>query len=56
MFLFCYSQDELFADAISSAVYNHPSLKELTTGYGCLPSLVKGAMEGIVVRCEKGCG
>ena len=47
--LFCvsYSQDELVAGAISSAVYNHPSLKELTTGR-CSPSLVNGAVEGIV--------
>ena len=48
--LFCvsYSQDELVAGAISSAVYNHPSLKELTTGNWCPPSLVNGAVEGIV--------
>ena len=48
--LFCvsYSQDELVADAIRSAVYNHPSLKELTTGEECSPSLVKGAVRGIV--------
>ena len=46
-----YSQEELVAGAISSAVYNHPSLKELTTGdngYGCSPSLVNEAVEGIV--------
>ena len=43
-----YSQDELVAGAISSAVYNHPSLKELTTGYECSPSLVNGAVGGIV--------
>ena len=48
MFLFSYSQDELVAGAISSAVYNHPSLKELTTGYLCSPSLVNGAVGGIV--------
>ena len=48
MFLFSYSQDELVAGAISSAVYNHPSLKELTTGDRCSPSLVNGAVEGIV--------
>ena len=48
--LFCvsYSQDELVAGAISSAVYNHPSLKELTTGVRCSPSLVNGAVGGIV--------
>ena len=48
--LFCvsYSQDELVAGAISSAVYNQPSLKELTTGGGCTPSLVYGAVWGIV--------
>ena len=48
--LFCvsYSQDELVAGAINSAVYNHPSLKELTTGDECSPSLVNGAVEGIV--------
>ena len=48
--LFCvsYSQDELVAGAVSSAVYNHPSLKELTTGVLCTPSLVNGAVEGIV--------
>ncbi len=54
--LFCglisYSQDELVAGAISCAVYNHPSLKELTTGDKCSPSLVNGAVEGIV---RKGC-
>ena len=48
MFLFSYSQDELVAGAISSAVYNHPSLKELTTGDFYSPSLVNGAVEGIV--------
>ena len=48
VFLFSYSQDELVAGAISSAVYNHPSLKELTTGYLCSPSLVNGAVGGIV--------
>ena len=47
MFLFSYSQDELVAGAISSAVYNHPSLKELTTSF-CFPSLVNGAVGGIV--------
>ena len=48
--LFCvsYSQAELVAGAISSAVYNHPSLKELTTGDKCPPSLVNGAVGGIV--------
>ena len=48
--LFCvsYSQDELVAGAISSAVYTHPSLKELTTGGSCSPSLVNGAVGGIV--------
>ena len=48
--LFCvsYFQDELVAGAISSAVYNHPSLKELTTGGGCFPTLVNGAVGGIV--------
>ena len=47
--LFCvYSQDELVTGAISSAVYNHPSLKELTTGTECSPSLVNGAVGGIV--------
>ena len=51
--LFCvlillqYSQAELVGGAISSAVYNHPSLKELTTGR-CPPSLVNGAVGGIV--------
>ena len=50
MFLYSYSQEELVAGAISSAVYNHPSLKELTTGYGCSPSLVNGAVEGIVKK------
>ena len=48
VFLFSYSQDELDDGAISSAVYNHPSLKELTTSYGCSPSLVNGAVGGIV--------
>ena len=48
VFLFSYSQDQLVAGAISSAVYNHPSLKELTTGYRCSPSLVNGAVGGIV--------
>ena len=48
VFLFSYSQDELVAGAISSAVYNHPSLKELTTGDTCSPSLVNGAVGGIV--------
>ena len=48
VFLFSYSQDERVAGAISSAVYNHPSLKELTTGGECFPSLVNGAVGGIV--------
>ena len=48
LFRVSYSQDELVAVAISSPVYNHPSLKELTTGYGCTPSLVNGAVGGIV--------
>ena len=48
LFLFSYSQDELVAGGISSAVYNHPSLKELTTGSLCSTSLVNGAVEGIV--------
>ena len=48
MFLFSYSQDQLVAGAISSAVCNHPCLKELTTGYECSPSLVSGAVGGIV--------
>ena len=48
MFLFSYSQDELVAGAISSAVYNHPSLKELTTGGMCSPSLANASVEGIV--------
>ena len=48
LFLFSYSQDELVTGAISSAVYNHPSLKELTTGDRCPPSLVNRAVEGIV--------
>ena len=49
MFLFSYSQDKLVAGAISSVVYNHPSLKELTTGdsYGS-PSLLNGAVGGIL--------
>ena len=50
--LFCvlcfYYQDELVAGAIGSAVYNHPSLKELTTGEGCSPSLINAAVGGIV--------
>ena len=50
VFLFSYSQDQLVAGAISSAVYNHPSLKELTTGYFCSPSLVHGAVGGIVTK------
>ena len=47
--LFCvsYSQDELVAGAISYAVYKHARLKELTTGKGCSPSLVNGAVGGI---------
>ena len=48
VFLFSSSQDKLVAGAVSSAVYNHPSLKELTTGYKCSPSLVNGAVGGIV--------
>ena len=48
VFLLSYSQDQLVTGAISSAVYNHPSLKELTTGYWCSPSLVNGAVGGIV--------
>ena len=48
MFLYSYSQDELVAGAVNSAVYNHPSLKELTTGDECSSSLVNGAIEGIV--------
>ena len=49
MLLFSYSQDELVAGAISSAVYNHPSLKELTTGgVWCPTSFVNGAVGGIV--------
>ena len=48
MFLLSYSQDERVAGAVSSAVYNHPHLKELTTGDECSPSLVNGAVEGIV--------
>ena len=47
VFLLSYSQDALVAGAISSAVYNHPSLKELTIGV-CPPSLVNGAVGGIV--------
>ena len=43
-----YSQDELVTSTISSAVYNHPSLKELTTGTECSPSLVNGVVGGIV--------
>ena len=46
--LFSYSQDELVTSTISSAVYNHPSLKELTTGTKCSPSLVNGVVGGIV--------
>ncbi len=46
--IFLFSQDELVAAAISSAVYNHPSLKELTTGEGCSPSLINAAVGGIV--------
>ena len=48
--LFCvsYSQNELVVGAISSAVHNHPSLKELTTDGGCSSSLVNGAVGGIV--------
>ena len=48
VFLLSYSQDQLVAGAISSAVCNHPSLKELTTTYRCSPSLVNGAVGGIV--------
>ena len=48
MFLFSSSQDELVAGAISSAVYNHPNLKELTTGDFCTPALISGAVGGIV--------
>ena len=48
VFLLSYSQDQLVAGAISSAVYSHPSLKELTTSYGCSPFLVNGAVGGIV--------
>ena len=47
VFLFSSSQDELVTGAITSAVYNHPSLKELTTRNGS-PSLVNGAVGGIV--------
>ena len=46
--LYSYSQDDLVTGLISSAVCNHPSLKELTTGYVRSPSLVNGAVEGIV--------
>ena len=54
LFLFSYSQNELVAGVISSAVYNHPSLKELALGYGygCSPSLVNGAVEGIVRKAD----
>ena len=45
-------QDELVDGAISSAVYNHPSLKELTSGYRCPPSLVNGTVEGIVRKAD----
>ena len=48
MFLYSYSQGELVAGTISSAVYIHPCLKELTTGYEGSPSLINGAVEGIV--------
>ena len=48
VFFFSSSQDKLVAGAISSAVYNHPSLKELTTSNMCSPSLVNGAVAGIV--------
>ena len=57
VFLLSYSQDQLVTGAISSAVYNHPSLKELTigdkrspltTGGRCHPSLDNGAVGGIV--------
>ena len=48
VFLFSSSQDEVVAGAISSAVYNHPNLKELTTGDRCSPALVNGAVGGIV--------
>ena len=48
MFLYSYSQEELVTGAISSAVYNHPSLRELSTGRRCSPSLVDGAVEEIV--------
>ena len=43
-------QDELVTGAISFAVYIHPSLKELTIGDKCSPSLVKEAVEGIVIK------
>ena len=53
MFLYSYSQNELVAGAISSAVYNHPSLKELTTGdRWCPPSFVNGAVGGIVRKAD----
>ena len=48
VFLLSYSQDEQVAGVISSAVCNHPSLKELTTGRRCSQSLVNGAVGGIV--------
>ena len=48
VFLFSYSQDELVAGAISFAVYNHPSLKELTTGDECFAFRFNGAVEGMV--------
>ena len=48
VFLLSYSQDERVTSAISSAVYNHSSLKELTIGAWCPPSLVNGAVGGIV--------
>ena len=41
------TQDRLVTDAISSAMWKHPNLKELTIGCKCSPSLVNGAMEGI---------
>ena len=47
--LFSFSQDEQVAGAISSSIYNHPSLKELTiVGGPYSPSLVNGAVGGIV--------
>ena len=52
VFLFSYSQDESVAGAISSAVYNHPSLKELTTSLCFSPSLVNGALGGIVRKAD----